>query len=158
MPETNPPATPASDAQPPADQVARVRAELDCLDNRIHSLLMKRAKVVAGLRGLGKPAYRPGREAEILRRLWENHEGELRPRTIVRMWREMLAGTTAMQTKVMLAAFDPTRNRDVTAVAREHFGCLTPVIAHESAAAALDAVLTGAATLAVLPFPAGEDI
>ena len=70
---------------------------------------MDRARVVENVARSGKAAaFRPGREAAILRRLLARHTGKLPPQTLVRMWREMLAGTTAMQTPVTVAVFDPT--------------------------------------------------
>jgi hypothetical protein len=115
--------------------------------------------VIENVARSGKPAaFRPGREASILRRLLKRHTGKLPARTLVRMWREMLAGTTAMQTAVTIAAADPA-NTDpantgtMTAMAREHFGFLTPVVKHDSIEAALNTVRAGSATIAVLPFP-----
>jgi chorismate mutase/prephenate dehydratase len=134
--------------------LATLRACLDDIDDKIHNLLMDRARVVEQVARSGKAAaFRPGREAEILRRLLGRHEGGLPPRTLVRMWREMLAGTTAMQTPVRIALYDPTPDRVLTAIAREHFGALTPVDTRASADAALAEVGAGAATMAVLPFP-----
>ena len=159
MPDTTPqPTQPTGDA--PSDDGWRpdltvLRARLDELDDKIHDLLIERAGVVEGVARTGKPAaFRPGREASMLRRLLKRHTGKLPARTIVRMWREMLAGTTAMQTPVAAAAYDPTPDGAVAAIAREHFGFLTPVKLHASIAAALAAVRTGAATVAVLPMPA----
>ena len=65
----------------------------------------------------------------------------------------MLAGTTAMQSAVTVAVFDPAHDGTMAAIAREHFGFLTPAVEHASAAAALDAVRAGNASVAVLPFP-----
>ena len=63
--------------------------------------------------------------------------------------------TMRLPSMIVGAAFDPSPDGAVIAVAREHFGFLTPVVAHASPAAALEAVRTGAATVAVLPFPVG---
>jgi chorismate mutase / prephenate dehydratase len=157
MPDTTSPATP-TDAPPAEDgwrpDLTALRARLDELDDKIHDLLMERARVVESVAHSGKPAaFRPGREAAILRRLLLRHVGKLQPSTLVRMWRELLAGTTAMQTAVTVAVFDPARDGTMQAIAREHFGFLTPVIAHPSVEAALNAVRAGTASGAVLPFP-----
>ncbi len=157
MPDTTP--TPTEEAPPPEDgwrpDLFELRARLDGLDDKIHDLLMQRAKVVEGVARSGKSAaFRPGREAAILRRLLARHTGKLPPQTLVRMWRELLAGTTAMQTEVTVAVYDPAPDAALQALAREHFGFLTPVIVHNSAAAALREVRTGSASVALLPFPA----
>ena len=159
MPDTTSPATHTSEDTPaPGDgwrpDLGALRARLDAIDDQLHDLLMDRARVVEGVARSGKTAaFRPGREASILRRLLGRHEGQLPARTLVRMWREMLAGTTAMQSPVTLAVFDPTPDGAVNAIAREHFGFLTPAVTHPTIEAALDAARTGAATVAVLPFP-----
>ncbi len=128
-----------------------LRARLDEIDDKIHDLLIDRARVVEGVARSGKTAaFRPGREASILRRLVARHTGKLPARTLVRMWREMLAGTTGMQSPVTVAVAGPDA---VAAMAREHFGFLTPIDAKASVAEALDTVRRGLATVAVLPFP-----
>jgi chorismate mutase / prephenate dehydratase len=155
MPDTTPATTPAKEA-PPSEggwrpDLATLRARLDEIDDKIHDLLMDRALVVEGVARSGKAAaFRPGREASILRRLLARHDGKLPARTLVRMWREMLAGTTAMQTAVTVAVFG---QEGIATLAREHFGLLTPVVAHHSVDAALQAVRAGEASVAVLPFP-----
>jgi chorismate mutase len=153
--------TPATQTEdpPPEDgwrpDLGLLRARLDRIDDNIHDLLMRRAEVVEDVARSGKTAaFRPGREALILRRLLARHTGALPARTLVRMWREMLAGTTAMQAAFTVAVFDPTPDGAMTAIAREHFGCLTPVPGFASPEAALATVRAETATVAVLPFPA----
>jgi chorismate mutase/prephenate dehydratase len=153
MPDNTSPS--AQTVPPPSEDgwrpdLTELRARLDDLDDKIHDLLMARARVVENVARSPKPAaFRPGREAAILRRLLARHAGKLPPQTLVRMWRELLAGTTAMQTAVTVAVADGA----LASVAREHFGFLTPVIAHPSAEAALHAVRDGTVSVAVLPFP-----
>jgi chorismate mutase/prephenate dehydratase len=156
MPDTTPAATPTAEAPPSEDgwrpDLSVLRARLDELDDKIHDLLMERALVIENVARSGKAAvFRPGREAEILRRLLARHTGKLPPQTVVRMWREMLAGTTAMQTPVTVAA------AQTAAVAREHFGFLTPVIEYPTVRAVLDAVRVGSVSIGVVPFPSGHD-
>ncbi len=142
----------------------RLRGELDRLDESIHKLLMNRAEVVARLARLRlKPgvALRPGREAEIIRRRLVHHEGPLPPAVIVRIWRELLAGTTAMQGPFSVAVCAPTADEDggaaFVALAREHFGALTPTRLHRSPAQAIAEILAATAAVAVLPLPAEGD-
>ncbi|MSP02347.1 MAG: chorismate mutase [Acetobacteraceae bacterium] len=155
MPNTTPPPTKTTEAPAPEEgwrpDLGALRARLDDIDDKIHDLLMDRAHVVEGVARTGKAAaFRPGREASILRRLLSRHTGALPARTLVRMWRELLAGTTAMQTQVTVSVTD---SGAIAALAREHFGFLTPIVVEPSVTAALAAVRTGAASIAVLPFP-----
>jgi len=135
-----------------------LRAELDRIDNAVHDLLMQRAKVVEYVARSGKPAaFRPGREASIIRRLLGRHRGALPPVSIVRIWRELLAGTTAMQGGFSVAVCDGDPGASLTQLAREHFGALTPLRGYGSAGQALVDVSQGAASVAVLPYPSEND-
>jgi chorismate mutase / prephenate dehydratase len=155
---------PTEDAEAPAEpgewSLERLRGELDRLDEALHKLLMERAEVVARLTRLRlKPgvALRPGREAEIIRRRLARHEGKLPPAAIVRIWRELLAGTTAMQGPFAVAVCQAAPATGYVALAREQFGALTPVRRHRSPAQAIAEILAGTAAVAVLPFPAEGD-
>ena len=135
-----------------------LRTELDRIDDRLHQLLMQRAQVVEQVARSGKrSAYRPGREASIIRRLLRGHGGALPPQTIVRLWRELLAGTTAMQGPFAVAVYDPGGGAWFTHVAREHFGALTPLRAYARPSQALAEVSQGDAAVGVLPMPSATD-
>ena len=138
----------------PAGGLAALRAELDGIDDTLHDLLMRRAKVVENVARAGKrSAFRPGREASIVRRLVARHKGSLPVQTIFRMWREMLAGTTGMQSPVIVAVCETDAGGAMTQTAREHFGALTPIHVQTSPARALAEVSSGTASVAVLPYP-----
>ncbi len=141
-----------------ATDLSALRAELDRIDNGIHALLIERAHVVEHVARSGKPAaFRPGREAAIIRRLLAQHEGHLPHLTIFRLWRELLAGTTAMQGPFLVAVAADGNGDSLTQLAREHFGALTPLRVQGSAGQALNEVHNGNAAVAVLPFPVGSD-
>lgn len=145
---------------PPAATLAALRAELDRIDDNIHALLMARALVVEGVAALGtqgKVALRPGREADIIRRLLRNHHGALPRQVLPRMWRELLAGTTGMQRSYVITVCEPNPGREFVQCAREHFGALTPLRVHRTPAQAIGEVSAGRAIAAVLPMPAEEE-
>jgi chorismate mutase/prephenate dehydratase len=148
-------------ATPPAEpDLAALRAEIDRLDDTLHATLMRRAEVVAavaGLRAKRATPLRPGREAAIIRRLLARHHGALPRPAIVRLWRELLAATTAMQGRFALAVCETDPAEATVALAREHFGALTPLGRHCTAADAIRAVRQGAAAVAVLPMPAEDE-
>ena len=134
--------------------LAALRGELDRIDDAMHDLLMQRAAVVEHVARAGKPAaFRPGREASIIRRLLSRHQGALPAVSLVRIWRELLAGTTSMQGGFTLAVSDLEPGGTISQLAREHFGALTPLHAHASAEQAMADVAHGGASVAVLPFP-----
>jgi chorismate mutase / prephenate dehydratase len=135
-----------------------LRAELDRIDDAIQDLLIQRSGVVEHVARSGKPAaFRPGREASIIRRLLRRHQGSLPSVALVRIWRELLAGTTAMQGEFSLAVCDPDHGAPVTQLAREHFGALTPLYTYPSPGQALVDVSRGIGAVAVLRYPSADD-
>ena len=145
-----------SDTDPLWRNLGSLRGELDRIDDQVHDLLSQRAAVVRGvaaLRAQGKVALRPGREASIITRLLGRNHGALPPSAIPRIWREILASSLAMQTDFAVAA----QNSELVSLAREHFGALTPVQEFASTEAALAAVRSGAASVALLPWPGPLD-
>ena len=151
-PSQTQPAVPAK-----VPDLASLRAELDRLDDTLHNTLMRRAEVVkqvAALRVKGPVPLRPGREAAIIRRLLARHDGGLPAFGIVRIWRELLGTTTAQQHPLVVSVCEAGGDPAYLALAREHFGALTPMRPHRSPAEALDEVRAGHATVAVLPMPA----
>ena len=138
-----------------------LRAELDRLDDALHDLLMQRARVVTQVASLStqgrKIPFRPGREADILRRLLARHAGPLPRRLLPRLWRELFAATTAMQGAFVITVCEPDPPGGFATLAREHFGVLTPLRVHRSPAQAIAEVSSGAATAAVLPLPVEEE-
>ncbi|CAH2600565.1 Chorismate mutase [Rhodovastum atsumiense] len=147
---------PDPDQDSPVATLSELRAEINRLDDTIHDLLMARAQVVTqvgSLGGKGRIALRPGREAAIIRRLLARHEGDLPRRAVVRIWRELLAATTAMQAPYSIAACEVTADGSYAQCAREHFGALTPLRVHRTPALALAEIAAGTATVAVLPLP-----
>jgi len=150
----------ASPADPALPSLAELRASLDRIDDAIHDLLMQRAEVVTAVAALGargKVPFRPGREADILRRLLARHSGPLPARVLARIWRELFAATTSMQGSYVIAVCEPDPPGGFVACAREHFGALTPMRVHRSPAHAIAEVIAGAATAAVLPVPQEDE-
>jgi hypothetical protein len=77
--------------------------------------------------------------------------------SIVRFWREMFGAALIIEGGQTMAVCDGEGGEARLALAREHFGPLTPVRRHHNAAQTLaDLTREGGAQLAVLP-PLGED-
>jgi chorismate mutase len=153
-----PPPAANDEPPPPPDgwrtDLTSLRAELDRLDSALHDLLMQRAAVVEAVAKSGKrSAWRPGREAAIVRRLLARHSGRLPPQAVFRIWRELLAGTTAMQGAFAVAVCERDPAGGYTQLAREHFGTLTPLRSHGGPAQAIGEIGAGVASVAVLPMP-----
>ncbi|OYV41322.1 MAG: chorismate mutase [Acidocella sp. 20-61-6] len=145
---------------PPADPLRRLRAELDAIDDQLHDLLMRRAAVVGSVaRDGGKTGtkMRPGREAIIIRRLLARHQGLLPRQAITRFWREMYAAALMIEGGQTIAVCDGEGGADRIALAREHFGPLTPLRRHHNPAQTLADIARDTAQVAVLPPIAEED-
>jgi chorismate mutase len=143
----------------PPDALTELRAQIDAIDDELHDLLMRRAAVIESVaRDGGKtgPKIRPGREAAMLRRLLARHTGSMPPQTILRLWRELFAGALIIEGGQTIAVCDGGDGTDRMALAREHFGPLTPMRRHHNPTQALADLERDAAQVAVLP-PPGED-
>jgi hypothetical protein len=99
---------------------------------------------------------RPGREASMLRRLLGRHSGSMPPQTILRIWRELFAGALIIEGGQTIAVCDSNDGTDRLALAREHFGPLTPMRRHHNPTQALADLERDVAQVAVLP-PPGDD-
>ena len=142
-----------------------LRRQIDEIDSRLHDLLMRRSAIVGEIGALkgnnGDGArngfFRPGREAAILRRLIERHQGSLPKATVIRMWRELLSATLRQQGPFAIAVFAPDDRSGYWDVARDHFGSLTPATAQDKAGKVVRAVVDGQATVGVLPLPQEDE-
>jgi chorismate mutase/prephenate dehydratase len=144
----------------PTDQNAlgEIRREIDAIDDQLHDLLVRRAAMVDRVRAAkgtgddGASAWRPGREAEILRRLAARHDGALPMAAVVRIWRELMSALVGMQGPFAVAVFDDA-DHGYWDLARDHFGGVVPLTRHGSARGVIQALGESPATLGVLPVP-----
>lgn len=139
-----------TDANPDIRTLDALRRQIDALDDRLQDLLIERARIVAEVSSLKRsdkvPPFRPGREAEILRRLVGRHQGPFPRAALVRIWREILGGSIAMQTELSVAL-----GPGCGELARDHFGSGAPILEFPSAAEVILAVREGGASVGVLP-------
>jgi chorismate mutase len=92
--------------QTDAARLAALRATIDRLDAEMHERLIERGTAIGTLirvKGTSRPgaAFRPGREADMMRRLVARHQGALPLWTVEHIWREIITTFTRMQ-----ASFD----------------------------------------------------
>ena len=110
-----------------ARTLAELRDKIDAIDAEMHRLLIARGEVIDSLirtKGTSRPgnAFRPGREADMMRRLVARHEGALPLATVEHIWREIITTFTRMQAPFDVAmdvSVEPERMRDL---ARFYFG------------------------------------
>lgn len=139
-----------------------LRAEIDRIDSEMHKLIQQRAALVDSIRaakeGDSSGIVRPGREANILRTLFSNHNSGFPFAAVARVWREIIAGITRMEMSdyaiaVLVADNDPS----LWDLARNQFGSATPMTAFATTREVLGEVVDGRATLGVLPVPSAGD-
>jgi chorismate mutase / prephenate dehydratase len=146
-----------------ASPLEDLRAEIDRIDEAIVDLLIERSDVVRRIGALkddrrhARPAIRPAREAQILRRLLALSDQRFSGGALVRMWRELLAAQTRLQTPLSVAVYTLRGRFRTWDLARDHFGSTTPMTRVEGPSQAIRAVGDGSATVAVLPLPGDEE-
>jgi chorismate mutase/prephenate dehydratase len=125
-----------------AKTLKALRDRIDEIDAAMHRLLMERGTVIEALirtKGSSRPgaAFRPMREAEMMRALATRHSGALPLATAEHIWREIITTFTRMQAPFNVAidaSIDAERMRDL---ARFVFGFAVEVVALDSAAAVI---------------------
>ena len=130
---------------PPPQNLAVLRAEIDRLDEGMHRLLMERGAIIDRLidtKGTGESgqAFRPGREAAMMRALAERHQGLLPLDTVEGIWRVIIATFTYVQAPFAVHADVSGGDAPMRDSARFHFGFTVPYAPRPSAAAVIAAV------------------
>jgi chorismate mutase len=135
--------------------LAAARAEIDAIDAEMHALLMKRAGVVARIEAAkrvapGRSAYRPAREADMMRRLVARHRGPFPLASAEHIWREIVTAFIRLQAPftVHLAAASP----DARDLARFQFGSATPLVVHPDAQTAIAQLESRPSDIILIPF------
>lgn len=148
-----------------SDLLSGLRAEIDQIDDAAHDLFMRRAEIVqqiaqsksAGQMNTPVFAMRPGREAQIMRRLVARHSGAFPVAAIARIWRELITASSGMQGPFEVAIYGSDDPAGYLDIARWHFGVVAPSTLHYSAAQVLQRVGEGKGVVGVLPLPGGGD-
>ena len=130
--------------------LASLRAEIDRIDAALHALLMERGEIIDRLIAVkaksgGASAFRPAREAAMMRRLVERHRGILPLATVEGIWRIIISTFTYVQSPYAVHAdmgrgASPDDAAAMRDACRYHFGFTVPLTAQGSAAAVVAAV------------------
>lgn len=132
-------ALPTETEEQRATNLSEIRVGIDSVDDQIHALLLRRAEFVEQVAAtkrlpngtLPKGAYRPAREASILRRLYEQNRAPLPFSIVFTCWREIIGGFTAMQNPVSISV-QASPSNDILDTARAHFGAAAKISPHET--------------------------
>lgn len=98
------------------------RSAIDALDRELLRLLSARARHAQAIGALKNgPAYRPEREAQVLRRMQKDNPGPLSDDAVGRVFREIMSACLALEQKLSVAYLGPAGTYSHAAVTR-HFG------------------------------------
>src|SRR5690242_13889405 len=106
-----------------ADDIERLRREIDALDDELLKLINRRAAAASHIGKLkaGAPAYRPERESEILRRVAQHNPGPLATERVSAVFRELISACRGLEESIRVSYLGPEGTFSEQAV-RQHFG------------------------------------
>src|SRR5262245_31052557 len=136
--------------------LAELRREIDRIDEAMHSLLMERGEIIDRLIAVKQTqesgsAFRPAREADMMRRLVARHRGILPLDTAESIWRVIIATFTYVQAPFTVHADLSAGDANIRDSARFHFGFTVPFVAHMGAASVVEAVSESKGDLGLVP-------
>jgi chorismate mutase len=132
-------------SRPPQPTLADLRVEIDRIDLQTHELLMERGRVIDQLieiksRQGGGSAFRPAREASMMRALVGRHRGILPLDTVEGIWRVIISTFTYVQAPYSIHVDVSGGDAAMRDSARFHFGFTTPCAPHFGAGEVIRAV------------------
>ena len=127
------------------ETLADLRVEIDCIDSELHQLLIKRGEIIHRLieakqRQGGGSAFRPGREADMMRGLVARHQGLLPLDTVESIWRIIISTFTFVQSPYSVHADISGGDGAMRDCCRFHFGFTVPYAPHKGATSVIEAV------------------
>ncbi len=132
--------------------LAAHRAEIDRIDRQLLALLSERAShahAIGQIKG-GTAAYRPEREAQILRRVAAENPGPLPDDAVQSIFRTVIGACLALERRLRVSYLGPPGTFSHAAVER-HFGILPDATPETSIDEVIRAVESGRADYAVVP-------
>ncbi len=133
-----------------------LRHDIDRIDEQMHELLIERSQIIDRLIAVKKTeetgsAFRPAREADMMRRLVRRHRGTLPLDTVESIWRVIIATFTYVQAPFAVHADLSAGDALMRDSARFHFGFTVPFVPHMGAASIVEAVTESKGDLGLIP-------
>ncbi|HEX4411437.1 MAG TPA: chorismate mutase [Xanthobacteraceae bacterium] len=133
-----------------------LRREIDRIDEAMHALLLERSEIIDTLISVKKTeetgsAFRPAREADMMRRLVARHRGTLPLETAESIWRVIISTFTYVQAPFSVHADLSAGDALMRDSARFHFGFTPPFVPHMGAATVVEAVTESKGDLGLIP-------
>ena len=139
-----------------------LRSSIDRIDAAMHSLLIERGRVIDRLIEIkthqgGGSAFRPAREASMMRAIAERHHGLLPLDTVESIWRIIISTFTYIQAPYSVHVDVSRGDAAVRDSARFHFGFTVPCVTHLSVAAVIAAVAESRGDLGMFALGGGGE-
>ena len=139
-----------------APSLADLRKKIDRIDESMHQLLMERGEIIDRLIATKNSqesgsAFRPAREAEMMRRLVKRHKGILPLDTAESIWRVIISTFTYVQAPFSAHADLSAGDALMRDSARFHFGFTVPLVPHMGASGVVAAVSSSKGDLGLVP-------
>jgi chorismate mutase len=137
-----------------------IRREIDRIDAEMHRLLIERSGVIARLIEIkqgqgGGSAFRPAREASMLRAIVERHHGLLPVDTVEGIWRIIISTFTYVQAPYAVHIDISRGESAIRDSERFHFGFTVPVTPHFGAGGVIEAVAKSSGDLGMFALDGG---
>src|SRR6267154_1691460 len=141
-----------------ADDIPKHRAAIDALDEKIAALLNERATRAAAIGKLkaNGGAYRPEREAEVLRRIADANRGPLANDALARLFTEIISACRALEQPLAVAYLGPQGTFSEMALGKQ-FGTSVAAQPCASIDEVFRAAEAGTAQYAVVPVENSTD-
>jgi len=144
--------------KPPSqnETLTDLRREIDRIDEAMHELLLERGQIIDRLIATKKTqesgsAFRPAREADMMRRLVARHRGNLPLDTAESIWRVIISTFTYVQAPFAVHADLSAGDALMRDSARFHFGFTVPFVPHMGASSVVEAVSNSKGDLGLIP-------
>ncbi len=136
-----------------------LRREIDRIDLAMHELLIERGRIIDSLIAIkaeqgGGSAFRPVREAEMMRAIAERHRGLLPLDTVEGIWRIIIATFTYVQAPYSIHLDVSKGDASMLESMRFHFGFTVPCVRHQGADQVIAAVNGSGGDLGMFPLDA----
>ena len=132
-------------------ELERLRGRVDQVNDRILEALNERAKLARAIGTLKVgQAYRPEREAQVLRRIKESNKGPLSDETVALLFREIMSACLALERPITVADLGPRGTFSESATVK-HFGHAAVGLPAASIDEVFRSVESGAADFGVVP-------
>ena len=136
--------------------LADLRREIDRIDEAMHELLLERGEIIDTLIAVKNTqevgsAFRPAREADMMRRLVKRHRGNLPLDTAESIWRVIISTFTFVQAPFSVHADLSAGDAMMRDSARFHFGFTVPFVPHAGASSVVAAVSESKGDLGLVP-------